>query len=393
MKNISNITVILAGCLVLQGCVEEPRGQQPQDSVPPGPVTNVTVQNIAGGAVFRYDLPDDEDLLYVKAVYDLKGGEAESKASIYADSLAIFGFGNTDEREVRLITVDRSRNESAAEVVTVQPLEPDVSTIGNTLDLKADFGGVTATWKNPNSAEVSVNVLVKDEFEDYVPLETFYSSRKEGKAAVRGMDTLTVDVMTYVQDKWDNESERKYYTLLPLYETEFDKSKFATLRLDGDMGNVQGYEIPKIWDKNTSSDPCYSSPGSTGIWPQWITFDLGQVGKISRVVVYQRVGSAAYIWGEGNLRKFQIWGSKELDYDVNSGNWKLLMDCESIKPSGLPMGENTDEDLAVARNGEEFINSPENPPVRYIRIKVTQTWAGGDNFQIQELDFYGDNRY
>lgn len=52
----------------------------------------------------------------------------------------------------------------------------------------------------------------------------------------------------------------------------------------------------------------------------------------------------------------------------------------------------SDEDVAVATNGEDFAFPSSNPKIRYIRIKVTQTWAGGDNFQIMELDIFGDNR-
>jgi hypothetical protein len=68
------------------------------------------------------------------------------------------------------------------------------------------------------------------------------------------------------------------------------------------------------------------------------------------------------------------------------------MDCESIKPSGLPLGQLSIEDEEQARNGEDFTNNPNNPPVRYIRILAKRTWANGANFQIGEVEIYGDNR-
>ncbi len=68
------------------------------------------------------------------------------------------------------------------------------------------------------------------------------------------------------------------------------------------------------------------------------------------------------------------------------------MNCESIKPSGLPLGQVSAEDKAWADAGEEFICSPQNPKVRYIRIRVTETWANGDFIHISELQFFGDNR-
>ncbi|MDR0724958.1 MAG: hypothetical protein LBF59_02980, partial [Prevotellaceae bacterium] len=95
---------------------------------------------------------------------------------------------------------------------------------------------------------------------------------------------------------------------------------------------------------------------------------------------------------EGNLRIFEVWGCQTLDPTGSWDSWTKLMECESVKPSGLPLGENTNEDEAMARDGEDFINSPSNPKVRYIRIKVLRTWAGGDNFQITEIEVFGDNR-
>jgi hypothetical protein len=111
---------------------------------------------------------------------------------------------------------------------------------------------------------------------------------------------------------------------------------------------------------------------------------------MSRLRVFQRQGP--YIFAEGNPRKFEVWGCEQLDGSGNWNTWTKLMDCTSVKPSGLPMGQNTDEDVNRAYNGEDFICPVTAPKIRYIRIKVTQTWAGGDNFQISELQFFGDNR-
>ena len=91
----------------------------------------MNVKNIPGGAILSYTLPDDEDLLYVKAVYNLKEGLAEAKSSLYTDTIKVVGFGDMEPREVSLIAVDRSRNESAPVKVTVNPEEPPVLTIGH----------------------------------------------------------------------------------------------------------------------------------------------------------------------------------------------------------------------------------------------------------------------
>lgn len=389
-RNIPILLIVLLAFIV--SCDEEPVGQQPMDNTPPGPVTNIQVKNISGGAVFRYDLPDDEDLLYVKALYKINEVETETISSVYADSLVILGFGDTEEHEVALVAVDRSRNKSTPEKVTIKPLTPDVLIIGESLSLMEDFGGLQANWENPNKADVSVNILYKDHNDEFVPLETFYSSSQIGKGAVRGMDTLTMDFAIYVQDRWENQSAPKYYTLTPIYETEFEKNKFSKVRLPGDIAEYPGYGIERIWDNNNNGDPCFSSPGGTGIWPQYITMDMGVTAKISRIRLYQRTGLPAYIFAEGNPREFEVWGCETLDTTGDWDSWVKLMDCVSVKPSGLPIGQNSDDDLDVAYNGEDFSNSPENPAVRYLRILVKRTWMGGDNFQIAEIDIFGDNR-
>lgn len=380
---------IVVGFIAL-ACKEEPFWQEPVDTRPPGEIANVEVENIPGGAVLRYTLPQDEDLLYVKAVYSLKDGiTSEVRASLYNDTLQIQGFGDTAERQVKLIAVDRSRNESQAVEATIAPLEPPVVTIGGTLDLIPDFGGVHAYWQNPSRAEISVVILKEDHNKEYVPLETFYSSVKIGEGAKREMDTIPVNIGAYVQDRWGNRSETKYYTLTPIFETKFDRNKFNAVELPGDQPSAFGWVKPRMWD-DIMGDQGYSSPGGSGVWPHSVTIDLGVVVQMSRLRVFQRQGS--YVYAEGNPRKFEVWGAEQLDGSGNWSSWTKLMDCTSVKPSGLPMGQNTDEDVSRAYNGEDFICPVTAPRVRYIRIKVTQTWSGGDNFQISELQFFGDNR-
>jgi len=163
------------------------------------------------------------------------------------------------------------------------------------------------------------------------------------------------------------------------------------VNLPGDGPHHTAWVPTNIWN-NTANPNGYSSVGGTGIWPQSITIDLGVVGKLSRIKVYQRIENNEYIFAEGNLKKFEVWGAESIDLTGNWDSWTKLGDCESIKPSGLPMGQINDEDRVVATNGEDFSFLSSNPKIRYLRILVTETWAGGDNFQIMELDIFGDNR-
>jgi hypothetical protein len=387
MKNNVFIVIITIGFMI--ACKEE---SQLEDHTPPGEVSNIEVENIPGGAILRYVPPHDEDLLYVAAVYSLKDGvSSEARASLYNDTVKIEGFGDTAERQVQLIAVDRSGNKSQAVNAAIAPLEPPVKTIGATLDLIPDFGGVHAYWQNPTRAEIGVIILMEDQNKEYVPLDAFYSSMKSGEGATKGMDTIPRNFGIYAQDRWGNMSEIKYYTHTPIFETKFDRSKFNMVELPGDAPSSSGWVMPRMWD-DIMGNQGFSSPGGggAGSWPHSITMDLGVIGKLSRLRLFQR--QEPYVFAEGNPRKFQVWGAEVLDPSGNWSSWTKLMDCESIKPSGLPIGQNTAEDVARSHDGEDFNVPPTAPKVRYIRIKVTQTWAGGDNFQISELQFFGDNR-
>src|SRR5690606_21679653 len=111
-------------CLIfiLWSCSESEIGQYPIDSEAPGIVGSISVENLKGAAVVSYDIPDDDDLLYVKAIYRLDNGEeVEQKASAYANSIRIEGLGKSREQEVLLVTGDRSKNESEPVAVTIHP--------------------------------------------------------------------------------------------------------------------------------------------------------------------------------------------------------------------------------------------------------------------------------
>lgn len=388
MKNNLFLLVISLG-IIICSCDEEPIGQIPTDSLPPAPVSNVQVENIAGGALLTYTLPDNEDLLYVKAVYSLKDGvTSEVKASLYTDTLKIEGFGDMQARQVSVYAVDRSKNESESVQIAIEPLEPPVLTIGETLRLVEDFGGVHAYWENSDRAEVSIVITKTDHNEEYTPLEVFYTSLAVGEGAARGLDTLESYFATYVEDRWGNKSEIKYDTLVPLFEQQFDPANFKEVKLPNDVESAYGWVLSNIWDGTVGDQGFHTASG--GNWPQSFTIDLGVTGKVSRIKEYQRQND--WIYRHGNLKKFEVWGAATLDPSGSWDSWVKLMDCESVKPSGLPLGQYSSEDQTWAVSGEEFINSPENPPVRYIRILVTEDWSGGDFLHLSELEVFGDYR-
>ena len=63
------IFLSLIVAIIVSGCKEDYIGQYPVDSTPPPSVSNIRVENFPGFVKLTYDLPEVDDLFYVKAVY------------------------------------------------------------------------------------------------------------------------------------------------------------------------------------------------------------------------------------------------------------------------------------------------------------------------------------
>lgn len=386
MKKIFLVGSILVG---LTACSEESRLMIKVDSIAPACVSNVRVKNIPGGAILKYDLPEDEDLMIVKTLYRLKAdGELnEASVSAYVDSVIVKGFGTEETQKVEIVTIDRSRNESTPVTVEIQPLEAPVKTIAKSLQLIADFGGVLATWENVGRDDISVVLEEKDKFGDYIPCDVYYSSAKVGRATTRGLDTIPREFKIYIKDRWGNQSDAKEHNITPLFEEKFNMAKFSSIMLEGDEADAWGWVMANVWDGSNTGSGFHTAQG-TGRWPHVISMDMGQVGKISRVKLWQR-WQDNYLFAHGNMKRFEIWGTADETNLNDWSTWTKLIDCESTKPSGLPIGQYSAEDLAYVKAGEDFSCPPEMPAVRYLRIKVTENWSGSDFFHFMEMEVYG----
>ena len=126
MKRIFYLFYILIPIYIL-GCKDEGRIDHIDDSAPaPLPVTVLEVTSKPGGAVIKYEIPDDDNLLGVKVVYTRNNELCESKASRYVDTLVVEGFGNTLPQEVKLYSVGVNEKLSEPVTTTIQPLLPPV---------------------------------------------------------------------------------------------------------------------------------------------------------------------------------------------------------------------------------------------------------------------------
>ncbi|MDR3251488.1 MAG: DUF4959 domain-containing protein [Tannerella sp.] len=382
MKRLFFIAMLGVAC----ACSEEPIGQTPMDSSAPGTVSNIVAVGTPGGAIITYDLPEDADLLCVKALFELKDGQtSEVKASVFAHSLEILGFGDTNPRTIRLVSVDRSRNESQPATVNVTPLTPPFVAVQQSLQLTATYGGLNVTLLNPSEANIVVCIERKNAEGKYVTVSKIYTKLSGGLFKIRGMEAVESELRYYVSDPWNNVSEIAEVTLTPLYEIRIPSRRIVTMA-DYSTPFAWGWQLPGLFDDNSGTG--FHTEVVTGLWPHHFNFNIadGPI-RISRIRVIQR---DAFEFQHGMMRKFTVYGSNtppnrvETDYSY----WHKIGDFESHKPSGLPIGQNTAEDIQLARGGEDFEVDP-GDFYKYFRVDVTQSWSGQPFICFMEFQLWG----
>ncbi|MBY5957353.1 hypothetical protein KUV50_04340 [Membranicola marinus] len=182
--------------------------------------------------------------------------------------------------------------------------------------------------------------------------------------------------------------------LTPPGPEPLDKSLFSSYPLPGDAENypVSYVKLDNIWDDDITGNSWYGTADPAGN-PHWFTFDLGVKAKLTEYTIWQRgvVSTLSLVYAHANMKKWELWGSNDPDADGGWENWTKLTESESHKPSGLPFGEVTPEDYEYAKKGDTFSFPSDVPAVKYIRVKVFETWDPGKSHRsfLQEMSFKG----
>jgi hypothetical protein len=392
------IAILFALIVIVFSCSKEQTlGPTLSDSVSPSIIYNVELTSINGGFDITYDLPDDQDLLYVKAVYTASNGqEAEVKSSSFNNSIQIIGFGNTEEKTIKLYAVDRSENLSEVVEVKGTPLTPPVFLIQGTMKIGADYGGAKFTWRNDYNVPVAIEFLTTNASNKIEVADIRYTEQTEGKSSLRGYETVPRFFAALIRDRYDNYSDTIYADtpdklITPLLEERLDKTLFKKVVFDNDDDwNKWGGNFRNLYDDD-SSESSFAHTQGDGPLPNIMSIDLGKVVTLSRFNLLQRGTEINRHWAfkHGNPKRYTVYGSKELPpVGGDLSDWILLRECEAIKPSGLPIGQTSDEDLNHFDAGDEF-SFDEAIEIRYFRLVVHQTWDGAGYVNLGELTFWG----
>jgi hypothetical protein len=389
MKKIKYIAVMILTIFIGQACQEEGRLDHIDNSAPaPGPVTVGNIESKPGGAVIKYRVPNDENLMKVRAVYVRNGETCQTEASFYTDSLTIEGFGDTQTYEVNLYSVGRNEKLSAPVKVEITPLTPPVQTV--TLDMTSGFGGVNVYFDDNTSRADLAFVLMADTAGVWFPLQTFYAKAPKGLFNRREMRSIEYKCALFARDRWNNKSDTLIKIIVPIAEEKLPKDTWTNAKLTGDTyepveGNYTWYDLSHLWDgyENTQDYltrawfTTYTAP-----MPQHYTISLGYKAKLSRFQIWPR-GPVNY--SGANPRTLEIWGSDNPPTDGGWDNWFLLGSFEAFKPSGYAddgsVGPVTAEDIDYLGNHQQYDFFPTDEitdPYRvisYIRVRTTATFT------------------
>lgn len=388
MKNrLFHICIALATLLIAYSCKEDLGVSKPlfDDKQAPGDVQVISVENIAGGAIIKYHTPKDPDLHYIKASYEIRPGVfREKKISKLSDTIAVSGFMEEKEYDVKLTAYDIGENASDGIVVKINPETAPITTFAQTLNFGNDFGGMSIITNNPTRSEFLIKIYEDDGKDNFVtPLNVFYTEAEEVQYNVRGYkgDSL-VNFLVSVEDAYGNEFGPIKTSIMPWHEIALDRSLYRALVLPSDIPVNTSYPMSHAWDGNLGT--FYHTEENPDGMPAWFTIDLGKKSQLSRFRYYQRDG---FLWRHNNFKRYEIYGSNTpVD---NWDAWILLGEFESHKPSGLPAGQNTSEDDAYARAGEDYNFPAGNESYRYLRFKVLENWGRTEILQASEIMFWG----
>ena len=380
--------------LAVSACTQEVNSPIEKDGTPPAPISNPVIENISGGARISYNLPLDEDLLYVLALVNRNGTIEDFKASYYTSGITLEGFGDTNEYTVDLYAVDRSNNRSTPVSVTIKPLTPPVILVAETLEIQPDFGGISLVVNNASRSDLSIMVFTTDETDRMVSAGTFYTALEKAKFAVRGYDDQLRRFGILIRDKWENFSDTTFVEVVPIYEELLDKSLFRGMLLPTDSeATAWDGRLEYMWDGIAGGDDRAAHTGNaSSSGPKHITFDMGVLAKLSRFNL-KTIASDKHMYNDVSPRLYEVWGCGDTpDPSGSFDGWTKLVTIENIKPSGLASGQLNEDDRIAGRNGDDADIPSDMPRVRYIRIRCLNNWSGNTNMVINEVTLWGSTK-
>lgn len=381
---------------VASGC----DSHEANDTTPPGEVVIVSVQPTNGGGIINYDLPPDNDILFVRADYTNAQGEQVFRvASKHENSVEISGMLDSTPVEVQVRVVDHNQNQSKGVAVEVVPERSFIYDILEDISLVADLGGVRVSWENLEEKTVFIYLYI--EVNGVEEVRILSSNARTNSKFVRGLAALPTKFSVKVEDFDGNQSSiRQVGQYTPLFEEKIQKDTWILVENLSINGNAYEGSTVNFWDDiidtaSTNSDNSYfiinrADNGGVLRWPLDIVIDLNKKVKINRFKVWQR----AYWYGAPNdpFEPYYYQAENLRTFDLYVSNDKLEWQLVGSYDIGDPMnndGNIPPEKLEEAALGHDFNLEEISPEFRYLKFSITANFGSDTFVHGSEISLYG----
>lgn len=391
MRKLLFLTILI---FAVSSCSKQDDG----DTTPPSVLTVNSVTPTNGGGIISYTLPNDDDILYVRAEYTNSNGVDVSRASSsYNNSIEIDGLNQTTALTITLYVVDENYNQSAPIYVELVPLESFIYLVQESIEVNTDLGGFRINWENIQSKTVYVFVHINNGSEEEIRILS--SNNSSESIAVRGLPSEEITISTRIEDFDENSTTlEEKGTLTPLFEQVIDKSTWTLVASQSVNGNAWEGASVNFWDDvidttNNNSDNSYfmiwrDLNGGSLNWPLDLVIDLNKNVKVTRFTVWQRAywyngpSDIPYYFQEENMKSFTIYASNDAQVWEELGQFDIgdPRDSEGNIPQSA---------LDSAANGHEFELDEVSESFRYLKFSVTSNYGSEAYVNGSEITMYG----
>ena len=394
MKIIKILAIILISFTTLIGCKDD----ENQDSIPPGSLTIENITPTNGGGIISYVLPEDSDILFVRAEYtNSLGVDVYRVSSSHNNSIEIDGLNQNTPLQVRLFVVDENENMSQSVEVEFTPLPSFIFLVQESISITPDLGGVKLEWDNIAEKTVYVHLHIMNGDDEEIRILSSNSASES--VFVRGLESVEMTFLTKVEDFDGNITDlEEKATLTPLFEEMIDKSTWSLVSSLSVDGNQWEGQTIAFWDDvvdtaETNSDNSYfiiwrDANGGTLDWPLDIVINLNKNVRVHRFKVWQRAfwyggpTGAPYYYQEENIRSFDLYASN------NSVDWTLLGQFDIGDPSD-ENGNIPQDFIDAAAEGHDFDLEGVSEKFRYLKFSITSNYGSDTYVHGSEITLWG----
>lgn len=394
MKTIKILAILLIPIITLIGCKDD----ENQDSTPPGILTIENITPTNGGGIISYTLPNDSDILFVRAEYtNSLGIDVYRVSSSHNDSIEIDGLNQNTPVQVRLFVIDENENMSQPVEVEFTPLPSFIFLVQESISIAPELGGVKIEWDNIAEKTVYVHLHIVNGGEEEIRILSSNSASES--IFVRGLESVEMTFLTKVEDFDGNITDlEEKATLTPLFEEMIDKSTWTLMSQLSVNGNAWEGETTAFWDDivdtaETNSDNSYfiiwrDQNGGTLDWPLDIVINLNKNVRIHRFKVWQRAfwyngpTGIPYYYQEENMRSFDLYASN------NSVDWTLLGQFDIGDPSD-ENGNIPQDFIDAAADGHDFDLEGVSEKFNYLKFSITSNYGSDTYVHGSEITLWG----